>query len=334
VDSSDKPIPTQDSRLHARNGALPHVIHVDTSPRKAIDWLSEYTEAIRARITLYGAVLLRGLPIHGAREFGDIFSTILGPPIPYSERSSPRKTLGNNVYSSTDYRNDRSIFLHNEQSYNSNFVRFIGFYCAAAATTGGETPLADTRKVFRRIDPTIREECIRKGYFYRRAFGFGLGPSWRETFGLASATELEEYFHQNKIDYEWMSKNHERLVTQQKRAVVARHPISDELTWFNHMTFFNILCLEPELRNLLETTSENGEYPHTTLFGDGAEIPPPIIESLRDAYLSEEVTFNWIAGDILLIDNMLVAHGRRPFTGPREVLVAMSTPTRWEDVMI
>jgi hypothetical protein len=33
---------------------------------------------------------------------------------------------------------------------------------------------------------------------------------------------------------------------------------------------------------------------------------------------------DWVAGDVLLIDNVLVAHGRRPFEGSRRVLVAMS----------
>ncbi|WP_281425855.1 TauD/TfdA family dioxygenase [Polymorphospora rubra] len=32
----------------------------------------------------------------------------------------------------------------------------------------------------------------------------------------------------------------------------------------------------------------------------------------------------WRAGDLLLIDNVLTAHGRRSFEGTRRVLVAMS----------
>jgi hypothetical protein len=121
--------------------------------------------------------------------------------MPYSVRSSPRRTIHDNVYSSTEYRSDRSIFLHNEQSYNSTFVRYIGFYCGVAATTGGETPLADSRKVLGRIDPAFRAQAILQGYIYRRAFGFGLGPSWQEAFGRSSAAKLEDYCDQNEIDY-------------------------------------------------------------------------------------------------------------------------------------
>ena len=317
------------------NGALPHIIHVDApSQRATLAWVSEHRETILARLTAYGAVLLRGTSVNGATEFREIFSRILGAPIAYSERSSPRRTVGNNVYSSTEYRKDRSIFLHNEQSYNNTFVRHIGFYCALAAASGGATPLADTRRVFARINPVLRAECIQKAYIYRRTFGFGLGPSWQEAFGVDTPRQLEEYCDGNDIEWTWVATNHECLVTQQTRPVAARHPISSELTWFNHMTFFHVLSLEPELRKLLETVSQKDEYPHSTLFGDGSEIPPHVITTLREAYLAEEVTFDWIAGDILLIDNMLVAHGRRPFQGPREILVAMSSPTRWQDVTI
>jgi alpha-ketoglutarate-dependent taurine dioxygenase len=37
-----------------------------------------------------------------------------------------------------------------------------------------------------------------------------------------------------------------------------------------------------------------------------------------------EVTFPWRAGDVLAIDNVLVMHGRKPFTGHRRVIVAMA----------
>jgi alpha-ketoglutarate-dependent taurine dioxygenase len=32
----------------------------------------------------------------------------------------------------------------------------------------------------------------------------------------------------------------------------------------------------------------------------------------------------WEAGDLLMLDNLLAAHGRRPFSGERRIAVAMS----------
>lgn len=34
--------------------------------------------------------------------------------------------------------------------------------------------------------------------------------------------------------------------------------------------------------------------------------------------------FPWQPGDIMVIDNMLMAHGREPFTGKRRIIVAMT----------
>jgi alpha-ketoglutarate-dependent taurine dioxygenase len=44
------------------------------------------------------------------------------------------------------------------------------------------------------------------------------------------------------------------------------------------------------------------------------------------------VELPWRQGDILLIDNMLTAHARNPFTGPRKVVVAMADPHTRDDV--
>ena len=41
----------------------------------------------------------------------------------------------------------------------------------------------------------------------------------------------------------------------------------------------------------------------------------------------QAVAFPWERGDILMLDNMLVAHGRKPFTGPRKILVGMAEMT-------
>jgi hypothetical protein len=45
---------------------------------------------------------------------------------------------------------------------------------------------------------------------------------------------------------------------------------------------------------------------------------------VREAYRQETVTFPWQEGDILMLDNMLVAHGRSPFVGSRKIAVGMS----------
>lgn len=59
-----------------------------------------------------------------------------------------------------------------------------------------------------------------------------------------------------------------------------------------------------------------------------ASSDPPYIavedlQAVRQAYHARELLFQWRRNDVLLLDNILAAHGRKPFTGERRILVAM-----------
>jgi alpha-ketoglutarate-dependent taurine dioxygenase len=107
---------------------------------------------------------------------------------------------------------------------------------------------------------------------------------------------------------------------------MARHPVTGETVWFNHATFFHVSTLEPMLRDALLAEFDPDDVPTNSCYGDGSPIEADVLDLLRAAYRDATVAFPWQEGDILLIDNMLAAHGRSPFTGPRKVVVAMAEP--------
>ncbi|CAO3408499.1 TauD/TfdA family dioxygenase [Azospirillum largimobile] len=65
------------------------------------------------------------------------------------------------------------------------------------------------------------------------------------------------------------------------------------------------------------------DLPYATRYGDGSPIPDSVIAEINQAYEAEKVQFPWREGDVMLLDNVAVAHAREPYIGDRMVYVAM-----------
>jgi len=124
------------------------------------------------------------------------------------------------------------------------------------------------------------------------------------------------------IKVEWKDDQRLRLTTV--LPAVVKHPQSGELSWFNHATFFHITTLDPVLREVLLEEFAEEDLPTNTYYGDGSRIEPEVLEELREVYRQQTVSFLYRAGDVMLLDNMLTAHGRAPYSGTRKILVAMA----------
>lgn len=157
---------------------------------------------------------------------------------------------------------------------------------------------------------------------YVRNFGNGLGISWQEAFQTSKQKDVINYCQNNGIVMKW--GNNKKLQTYQVRPAIVNHPKTGEKVWFNHAAFFHISTLDPTIRQTLAAEFSESEFPYNTYYGDGSEIEPEVLAEIRSAYQQETVTFPWHAGDILMLDNMLTAHGRNPFIGSRQVVVGMA----------
>ncbi|HEV2146071.1 MAG TPA: TauD/TfdA family dioxygenase [Longimicrobiaceae bacterium] len=309
---------------------LPLVIRPAVAGLDPLAWASGNRELIEGRLRKHGAILFRGFPIPTVETFHAFVEAAVGELMEYRERSSPRHEEGERVYTSTDYPADQRIFLHNEHSYARRFPLKLFFFCLTPAEEGGQTPIADTRRIFQRVDPAIRDRFAEKGWRYVRNFGDGFGLPWQTVFQTSDPREVEEYCARNGIECEWKPGN--RLRTWQTRPAIAVHPRTGEETWFNHATFFHVTTLPREMREALLADFAEGDLPNNTYYGDGSPIEPETMEALRAAYQAETVMFDWEAGDVLLVDNMLASHARESFRGPRRVLVAMADPYERTDL--
>ncbi|HKX29665.1 MAG TPA: TauD/TfdA family dioxygenase [Blastocatellia bacterium] len=305
------------------DGRLPMVISPSVEGIDLVAWGLSNRELINNYLQKCGGLLFRGFKVPSAEVFERFAIACSEELLPYTERSSPRTQVHHQIYTSTDYPADQRIFLHNENSYQHIWPLKIFFFCAEPAMRGGETPIADCRRVFDRISPEIRRRFIEKGWMLVRNFGGGLSLSWQSVFQTENKSAVESYCRQAGIQTEWRG---ERLRTRQVRRAVARHPVTDESIWFNHAVFFHVSTLGPSASEILLDSWSEAELPTNTYYGDGSPIESSVLEEIRGAYLMEAIDIAWQEGEILMLDNMLVAHGRNPYAGRRKILVAMAEP--------
>jgi alpha-ketoglutarate-dependent taurine dioxygenase len=268
------------------------------------------------------ALLFRGFDVGSPEAFQDfVRASSSGEMLEYRARSTPRYEVGGRVYVSTIYPPDQRINLHNEGTYWMACPHKIYFCCLEAPPEGGETPICDVRGVYARIAPEVREPFERKGVMYVRNYNPGVGLSWQEAYQTSSRQVVEEYCRDNRIDFEWIDG--ERLRTRQLRPAVRLHPRTGEKLWFNHGAFFHISLQPAEVRRELVAAFGEDGLPYNTFYGDGTPIQDETIAQIHEAYRQGKVTFPWQPGDVLLLDNMTVAHAREPYKGGRKVVVAM-----------
>jgi alpha-ketoglutarate-dependent taurine dioxygenase len=302
--------------------ALPYVMSATTPGMSPTAFLADARDTVRQRLHTHGAVLLRGFGTGGVDGFDSVVRAVSGQPLTYAERSSPRSTIKGQVYTSTDYPPAEEIFLHNENSYQATWPLTLFFYCITPPLTQGATPLADTRRILASIDPAVRDEFLARGWTVVRNFSSEFGVPWQQAFNTEDRSAVAAYCERNGVAVEWVGAN--GLRTTARRSAVHKHPVTGEEVWFNHATFFHVTTLAEEVCEGLREMFDEQDLPTNTYFGDGGRIPDATMAHLRDCYRAAQRRFDWERDDVLIVDNMLSAHAREPFTGARKIAVAMA----------
>ena len=293
-------------------------------------WLTTHADEVGARLRRRGALLFRGFAVAEVDDFERVVGTVCPDDLSFSEESSPRSRVSDRVATSTDYPARYPIQFHNENSYAYEWPLKLLFCCLQPAANGGETVLADSRRVLSRLRPETADLFAERRILYARNYAPNLGVPWPKAFGTSDRAEVDEYCRSAGIETIWSD---DRLQTRQVGDAIVVHPHTGERVWFNHALLFNVLGLEPDwLREFMAREPESARSSNS-YFGDGEPIADALLEEIRDAYRAEAFSVEWQRGDVLVIDNMLCAHGRAPYAGDRRVIVAMGERVRREEVV-
>jgi amino acid adenylation domain-containing protein/non-ribosomal peptide synthase protein (TIGR01720 family) len=310
-------------------GSLPLVVEPEIEDVDLAAWARSNREFIETNLARYGALLFRGFAVHDANRF-ERFALAIRTDLFNENGEHPREVVSGNVYTPVFYPRDKQLLWHNENSFNYRWPAKIWFCCLEPAQQGGETPIVDSRKVYSLIDPKIRERFERKQVMYVRNHWEGLGLSWQTLFRTTDKSVVEDYCRRAMMEFEW--KAGDGLITRQVRPAVIKHPRTGEMSWFNQIQHWHIACLEPAVRESLMSQFSEEDLPRHAYYGDGSPIEDSVMEEILEVYRKLEVKFQWQANDILMVDNILTAHGRNPFVGERKLLVSMAEMLSYADV--
>ncbi|CAM3020116.1 Taurine dioxygenase, alpha-ketoglutarate-dependent [Pseudomonas gessardii] len=308
--------------LRAGQGRLPLLVEATEPDTSLLAVFEELSALVDEHLLRDGGILFRGFTLAGAEQFREFAASFGHPLLSYEFGSTPRSSVTQGVYTSTEYPAHQRIPLHNEQAYSRDWPMRIWFYSMIAAQSGGETPIADSREVYKRIPAYIRERFVSKGLMYVRNFGNGLDVAWEQVFNTEDRAVAEAYCKAHAITCEW--KDDGELRTRQICQAVARHPRTGEMVWFNQAHLFHISNLQPEVRESLLDIVDEEDLPRNVYYGDGTPIEDEVLNQIRAVLDDCMISFPWQSGDVLMLDNMLAAHARAPFEGPRKVIVAMA----------
>jgi alpha-ketoglutarate-dependent taurine dioxygenase len=300
------------SAAAAPDRGLPLVVRPAVGDADLAAWVRRDRDAVRESLLKHGAILFRGFETESVAAFGEFASSVCTQL--FAEYGDLPRDSGaqQKVYTSTPYPADRMILYHNESSHMHQWPQKIMFHCVTAARSGGETPIADCREVYRRLAPGVRRRFEEKGLLYVRNFKQRLDVRWQDFFRAEDPAVVERYCREAGEEFEWVGG-----------AGLRTHPLTGERVFFNQMLAHHPSCLEPgERASLLELFGEDG-LPRDVRYGDGTPIEDSAVAEVKRVYDEAAIALPWEEGDIMLLDNMLAVHARNPFVGPRKIVVAM-----------
>jgi hypothetical protein len=186
--------------------------------------------------------------------------------------------------------------------------------------------------VYQQLDPAVREKFEKLGLMYVRNFSDGLDVSWQRFFHTEDHAVVEEACRQQGFIAEWYGKDNDNLRVRQKCRGVLRHPVTGEMSFFNQVQLHHVHCLDPDVRQSLLSIFKREDLPRHVYYGDGSEIEDSVMDHVGEIYEKNAVRFQWREGDMVTLDNMITAHARDPFVGPRKIVVALGDLVKGVDL--
>lgn len=322
----------------------------DRDGRSLRTWVESHVDEIHLSLVATGAVLLRGFGLDDPDEFAAIAERIGGPVATAYEGPSPRGEVARGVRTASDVSSAVVVPEHAEISYEPTMPRYLFFWCRRPSPIGGETTLVDGRRVLDRLDRAEVAQLFEGPLRVRRRHApprRSLDPfelkRWDATFGTR---DREAILH--RLAALGQTARFERdgsLTIEHAMETVRVHPSTGERVFANHLLVFHAstptAILESAIRRERDVRAAaiyplarsyrglSGFFGRTVatdvLDVHGAPIDDSVVAHVRSVVDECAHPHRWEAADLVVVDNHLALHGRRPYAGARDVVVAWSS---------
>ena len=288
----------------------------------ALDWLTANRLLLLEQLERHGVIVFRGFPFAGDEDFDAALGAFKLENFPYQSSLSNaiRRHRTERVFTANEAPPDIEIYLHHELAQTPLHPTRLFFYCEVAPDTGGATPICRSDWLLARLRhrlPEFAARCERLGVRYINIMPqgedmeSGQGRGWRATLGADNRIEAEARLKSLGYGWSWFDGCVLRACSPALPAV--RTLPSGKSVFFNQL-----------IAAWRGWSDRRNEAERSICFGDHSEIPDADMQVVAEIAEQMTVDLQWQAGDMALVDNMQVMHGRRPYSGRRQVLASLA----------
>lgn len=282
-----------------------------------IKWLEDNRDKLKKILLKYGVIVFRDFPVKKAIDFDAFVKALDYRPFPYIGGAAPRTSVVGDVFTTNESPPDKLVDFHHEIAQSPKYPKNIFFFCEYPAKEGGQTSVAPSNLVYRKMlekEPEFVKNLEEKGVRYLRVLPDGddnesaIGRGWQSTYLSKTREEAESKAKELGTTFEWMPDGSVKTITAIMPGVRI-NPNNGLKMW--HNAIINAYRAYVDSRNVPEKS---------VYLSDGTYMKPEVMDVLDDTLGECASDMDWKSGDVMMIDNLQVLHARREFVPPRRVL--------------
>ncbi|BAY24657.1 hypothetical protein NIES2100_44520 [Calothrix sp. NIES-2100] len=324
--------------------------------------LNESCDWFNKQLDTYGAILFRGFEVEGAEQFQKVLELLnIKLESFYHFGSAHRVRITDKVFTSSEAPPDTIIAPHNELNMVPRRPSVLAFFCQVPPDIYGETPIINTEKLFYSLPASLQHKISN---FPQRFVRYVPNHLLEIVFEELSREEITKLLQEQGFDFTWEEDG--SINFECAHIPLFSHPKTNRLCfclsivdclvsreWYRNLEqrysfgqrlYYNWLPanLYKKIQQGLTTaaTVVDGSQKRTstlnTYFLDEhnqhTTMTAAEAKELGKAEWKNSVIFQWKQGDILIMDNLQVAHSRLNTKLPRKILTAFGNMCNIHDM--